>query len=279
MTVRVVWTSHVFDETSVGIQDVLLLLGIDSSGDISTTNDNFETTYPNHQTTLFVILGFHKSMEQLPDNFIAVQMEQSGSKWFSKRYVERLSRARIVWDFSISNVTMFKKMGLTNIHFIPTRVPMCPFFDFNKIKPVQDIDVLFYGAKHQRRSHIENLLKRKGLQVVFRYYNLFGKDRDDLIHRSKVVLNIHYYMESSLETHRIEYLCSKGKCVLSEYSNDHELDNLYKGSVHFCKYDEIVSKAYQYCKNETLRHNLEVNSYLGCSRRQFDKSHVRESLK
>jgi len=279
MTVRVVWTSHVFDETSVGIQDVLLLLGIDSSGDISTTNDNFETTYPNHQTTLFVILGFHKSMEQLPDNFIAVQMEQSGSKWFSKRYVERLSRARIVWDFSISNVTMFKKMGLTNIHFIPTRVPMCPFFDFNKIKPVQDIDVLFYGAKHQRRSHIENLLKRKGLQVVFRYYNLFGKDRDDLIHRSKVVLNIHYYMESSLETHRIEYLCSKGKCVLSEYSNDHELDNLYKGSVHFCKYDEIVSKAYQYCKNETLRHNLEVNSYLGCSSRQFDKSHVRESLK
>jgi len=279
MTVRVVWTSHVFDETSVGIQDVLLLLGIDSSGDISTTNDNFETTYPNHQTTLFVILGFHKSMEQLPDNFIAVQMEQSGSKWFSKRYVERLSRARIVWDFSISNVTMFKKMGLTNIHFIPTRVPMCPFFDSNKIKPVQDIDVLFYGAKHQRRSHIENLLKRKGLQVVFRYYNLFGKDRDDLIHRSKVVLNIHYYMESSLETHRIEYLCSKGKCVLSEYSNDHELDNLYKGSVHFCKYDEIVSKAYQYCKNETLRHNLEVNSYLGCSSRQFDKSHVRESLK
>ena len=279
MTVRVVWTSHVFDETSVGIQDVLLLLGIDSYGDISTTNDNFETTYPNHQTTLFVILGFHKSMEQLPDNFIAVQMEQSGSKWFSKRYVERLSRARIVWDFSISNVNMFKKMGLENIHFIPTRVPMCPFFDFNKIKPVQDIDVLFYGAKHQRRSHIENLLKKKGLKVVFRYYNLFGKDRDDLIHRSKVVLNIHYYMESSLETHRIEYLCSKGKCVLSEYSNDHELDNLYKGSVHFCKYDEIVSKAYQYCKNETLRHNLEVNSYLGCSSRQFDKSHVRESLK
>lgn len=279
MPVRIVWKSHVFDETSVGIQDVLLLLGIDSSGAISSNNDNFETTYPDHETTLFVILGFHKSIERLPDHFIAVQMEQPGSKWFSKNYIKRLSQARVVWDFSISNVKMFKNMGLDNIHFIPTRVPMCSFIESNQIPPTQDIDVLFYGASHDRRTRIEHLLKKKKLNVVFRYYNLFGHDRDELIQRAKVVLNIHYYTESSLETHRIEYLCSKGKCVISEYSNDHELDHLYDESVHFCKYDEIVSTAYKYCKNDTLRHKLEVKSYIGCSSRQFDKSHVRESLK
>ena len=277
MDVRIIWFSNVFDETAIGIKDALFLIGIDASGDIHKRGGKFEKTYLNNETTLFVILGIHRSIPKLPTNFIAVQMEQPGSKWFSDEYFKRLSCARAVWDFSPRNVKFLRSMGLENIHLVPTRVPMRSYV-LDTYEVPQDIDVLFYGANHPRRNYIEKLLKKSRLNVVFRYYNLFDSDRDNLISRSKVVLNIHFWKESSLETHRIEYLCSKGKCIVSEYSKDSELDDIYINSIQFCKYDEIVKQVNRYCKNDNMRKDLECMAYNSSMKRQFNMDHILNSM-
>jgi len=277
MDVKVIWFSNVFSETATGIKDALFLLGIDADGSILDNRAKFKDIYLNHETTMFIILGFHRCIDQLPPNFIAVQMEQPGSKWFSKEYFSRLACARAVWDFSPRNVTYLEKIGLVNVHLVPTRVPMRSYV-IDTIVPRQDIDVLFYGANHPRRKAIEDSLRKSRLNVVFRYYNLFDSDRDSLISRAKIVLNIHFWTESSLETHRIEYLCSKGKCIISEYSKDPDLDHIYRESIKFCKYDHIVKEAKRYCNNSKMRKELESMAYHTSMERQFDTNNILNSM-
>jgi len=278
MDVRIIWHSNIFSETATGIKDALFLMGIDADGDIlSDRCCEFEEAYPNNKNTLFIILGIHRSTPKLPSNYIAVQMEQPGSKWFSQDYFDKLSCARAVWDFSPRNVHYLRNEGLTNVYLVPTRVPMRSYV-LETIDKKQDIDVLFYGANHPRRKAIEDSLKKSKLNVVFRYYSLFDSDRDALISRAKVVLNIHFWTESSLETHRIEYLCSKGKCVISEYSKDPDLDNIYKESIVFCGYNAMVKQVHRYCRNFKIRKEMEYNAYHTSMKRQLDTNHILNSL-
>lgn len=287
MGVRLVWHNRVFNETAIGIRDALLLLGIDAEGSmVDQKNTPFEQIYINESTTLFIIIGFHRCTDKLPPAFVAVQSEQPGSKWFSKMYFDRLSKALAVWDFSPRNVVVLSSRGLSNVHLVPTRVPMTPYIQpttpskletFTAPIP-EDIDVLFYGANHPRRRCIEESLRMKGLNTVFRYYNLFDEERDSLIERAKVVLNIHYWPESSLETHRVEYLCSKGKCVISETSMDPVLDQVYKDSIKFCSYQDIVRETHLLCTSVEERRTMEYRAYHSSMRRQLDVEPLAVSL-
>lgn len=284
MGVRLVWHNRVFNETATGIRDALLLLGIDAEGSMVDPNNHtpFEQIYANESTTLFIIVGFHRSTERLPLAFVAVQSEQPGSKWFSTMYFDRLSNALAVWDFSPRNVEFLSSHGLRNVHLVPTRVPMVSYMQTGIgtiISPVsEDIDVLFYGSNHPRRRCIEQSLRRKGLNAVFRYYNLFDEERDSLIRRAKVVLNIHYWPESSLETHRVEYLCSKGKCVVSEISMDPVLDRVYSDSIKLCPYQDIVKETLRLCTSGEERRSMECNAYHSSMRRQLDVEPLATSL-
>jgi len=58
---------------------------------------------------------------------------------------------------------------------------------------------------------------------------IFDDDRDYYVLRSKVIINVHSADDSSLELHRINYLTSLGKCVISERSSlDPGLDDAYE---------------------------------------------------
>lgn len=281
MGVRLVWHNRVFNETATGIKDALLLLGIEADGFmVDCNNTPFDKIYTNESSTLFIIIGFHRCTERLPLAFVAVQSEQPGSKWFSDKYFSRLSKALAVWDFSPRNVEYLTSRGLKNLHLVPTRVPMSPYVSTPcpPPSPVNDIDVLFYGSNHPRRRCVEESLHKKGLNAVFCYYNLFDDERDALIDRAKVVLNIHYWPESSLETHRIEYLCSRGKCVVSETSMDPALDRVYSGSIRFCPYRDISKEAYRICRSVGERRSMECEAYHTSMARQLDVGAVASSL-
>jgi hypothetical protein len=63
---------------------------------------------------------------------------------------------------------------------------------------------------------------------------VFDVERDILVLRSKVVYNIHTDDDSVLEVHRVNYLLSLGKCVISERGpNDVDLDMEYADAVIF----------------------------------------------
>ncbi len=67
--------------------------------------------------------------------------------------------------------------------------------------------------------------------------------------------NIHYHEDAALEVHRIDPLLAAGKCVLSEYSSDAELDALYMdaGEVMFASYDDFVPEAVRLLASTTRR--------------------------
>jgi hypothetical protein len=68
---------------------------------------------------------------------------------------------------------------------------------------------------------------------------VFDATRYNDVMASRVILNIHHDEESVLEVHRINYLLSLGKCVVSERSDDLELDAAYEagGGVLFLDAD------------------------------------------
>lgn len=281
MGIQVIWSHVVFEETAVGICDALFMSGFHS--DVvyrDVRNDEF------CKDVLYVILGLHRRHRnsELPDKYIAVQAEQIDSKWMTKMYLQNLRAALCVWDFSPRNCSYFRSLGIT-CYNVRSRVPMEIFFPgsetmkqhFFKCRE-KDIDVLFYGARCPRREDLERNLSRKtSLRVVFRYNNLFREEREDLISRSKVVVNVHYWPSASLETHRVEYLCSRGKCVLSERSSDPELDLEYSHCVAFSALSNMVEAAELYVKDEKLRRALERESQAYSIRNQTDVSTIKDT--
>lgn len=108
------------------------------------------------------------------------------------------------------------------------------------------IDILFYGGMNDRRDrilkHITGRLQADcgaGITVVNR---VFGDDLLKLIAKARVVLNIHYYTNSILETDRIHAaLQFENVTVVSEYPTQRDdLLSVYEAHprVFFC--DEII---------------------------------------
>lgn len=274
MKIKIVVSNRlVFQETAVGICDALYICGIDSevescvaeSGSLSYSYQSQSLDEKNNDV-LYIILGLHL-FRIVPRLFIAVQSEQIGSKWMTDSYFEKLKKAQFVLDFSPRNCAHLRNRGIS-CHNVRTRVPMEIFYADSWVMKKhfsgrnKDVDVLFYGSKCLRRERLEKKLKRsaKNMRVVFRYNDLFRDEREDLISRSKVVLNVHYWPASSLETHRVEYLCSRGKCIVSELSSDTELDLDYFGSVSLVPYNSIVERTEHFVGDDLSRKTFEIAS-------------------
>ena len=277
--IKVIWNHVVFEETAVGICDALFLGGFDAES----SRVNFENDFEND--VLYVVLGLHR-FGRVPKRFIAVQAEQVGSKWMKTPYLANLRRALCVWDFSFKNCQYFQQKGIWCCH-VRSRVPMEIFHPGSSSVELhfstrqKDIDVLFYGARCRRRESLQSefLTKYPRLKVVFRFNDLFREEREDLISRSKVVLNIHYWPSASLETHRVEYLCSRGKCVVSEKSSDADLDSEYSGCVSLVPYRSILRTAHYYITQTQERQALESKSQQKCFATQTDTSVIERCVK
>lgn len=124
----------------------------------------------------------------------------------------------------------------------------------------QDIDVLFYGATTPRRKKILIALQRSGLRVVVLegVPPVFGKERDSLVARSRVVLNLHAYDTHIFEQVRVNYLLINGKAVVSEVADDTEIPGPYRFLVEPAwGVDAIVDRCRQLAGNDPLRRERE----------------------
>jgi len=120
----------------------------------------------------------------------------------------------ITWDYSAVNAR------LLGTHHVPLSY-VRPFVRPLVQQPFPDIDVLFYGSCNERRSSVLDQMHKLGLrtQIVF---GAFGEGLDQLIARSKVILNVHFYDPGLFESVRVLPLVHRGVCVLGEQSRDNE---------------------------------------------------------
>ena len=238
MRIKIAWNHWVMEETSIGLSDALTLLGVDHdrvqfySGEII-DDDN-----------IYIIVGVHL-YTKFPLNYIVLQCEQPGSHWmYDKTLYEKFENSMGLWEISPKLNNIWRTTTSYKSCHVPTRIPIDIFLDNGEeeVPPVrQDIDVLFYGGKNPKRVEMERKLRKKfpKKKIIFRYFNLFDEEREQMIKRAKLVLNIHFWPEASLETHRIEYLMARSKCVVTERSMDPELDSEYENTVVFTKYEKI----------------------------------------
>jgi hypothetical protein len=73
------------------------------------------------------------------------------------------------------------------VHYCP--VGYSPIWEKNLPEVEEDIDVLFHGSLTDRRKNFEFAIRRAGFTAVFSD-DLYGLERDKMIMRSKVVINI-----------------------------------------------------------------------------------------
>jgi len=201
-----------------------------------------------------ILIGFHlldiKYVSQLPKNSILINVEQflGGTPW--NENILHWIQSFEIWDYSTQNIEFFKAQGIENIKYL--ELGYQSELSRIEIKAVQDIDVLFYGSINDRRAKVLDALKSSGLNV-HTIFGIYGKDRDDLIARSKLVLNLHYYDSEIFEVVRVFYLLSNSIPVVGEINPATLVSDVYKNSVLGVPYQELVNACIRLIKDDQAR--------------------------
>ena len=107
------------------------------------------------------------------------------------------------------------------------------FFEFMKfdIKKERIYDIAFIGSKNERREKIIQDLQEQypnlKFYIDFDWSHKNSESLTDILHDCKVVLNIPYYQDNALETHRINKALSCGCKVISMPSTDEDANEFY----------------------------------------------------
>ena len=221
---------------------------------------------------LNIVVGAHllQDPKMLLDepNTIVYNFEQFDTKsdWFSSDYVSLL-KSKPYWDYSTANIAAMKK---AYPEAQATHVPFAyaPVLDYSYVRrdvfrvKRKDIDVLFFGSMNDRRAKIIGELTSMGLNVQA-VFGVYGPELSVLIHRSKLVLNMHYYDSSVFEAVRVIPLLASRVAVVSEKSVD---DDDYKylnqtSGILVTDYDKLAFVCKQLVENADDRECLSDTGY------------------
>jgi len=197
-----------FDEYVNALEYVLRQKGFDVS---------VVTTLPLPPDSFYIMFGLLSDRVPAPLNpYIAVQLEQETSSFFTPAYIEKMKGAVEVWEFSASALPFLEQHGIKARH-VPLGVVK------TELTPIEseELDVVFLGVLNERRRSTIDKLRAVGIHVETSD-RVFGRQKADLIKRARLVLNLHYYPNATLEQLRILPALSTGKLVISETARDQQ---------------------------------------------------------
>jgi len=205
-----------------------------------------------------IILGYNLGkLLDIPKEFklIIYQLEplqvEEEKGWYDKYSKHILQQAYDIWDYSLENVAFLKTRGLQAKYLPVGYSPSVGLINQGNLKD-KDIDVFFYGALTPRRKQVLQALIDHGITIkaitIDSEYNGgdFGSIRDELIARSKIILNLHRFDNVDLfEQVRVSYLLANRCFVITEKSK-----NLYQDVfIEAIEYAQLVSKCIWYLEN------------------------------
>jgi hypothetical protein len=202
-----------------------------------------------------IILGCHMlskdSIPEIPTDTIVINTEQvyAGATDWNQNTFEWISKFQ-VWDYSEKNILNLNNLGITRVKHLKIGYQK----ELNRIKKInnRDIDVLFYGSVNDRRAKILNALKESGLNIQ-NVFGIYGAEKDALIQRSKVVLNLHFYDSQIFEIIRVFYLLTNSIAVVSEVNPTTSIDGMYLNGIYPSIYDSLVESCHALVKDATQR--------------------------
>ena len=216
----------------------------------------------NNPSTKNIVLGAHllndNLIEDIPENtiiFNTEQIETITENW--KKKILNLARKNIIfWDYSQYNLDYLSK----TINIKGKLFQIGYQKELNRINHNIDknIDVLFYGSINARREHIINKLKDRKINVKT-LFGVYGKERDNLIAKSKLILNMHMYDSKIFEIVRVFYLLSNSIPVLTEVGSDTKFNNDFLDLICKSTYENIEKNIIYLLENDKKRIELGEN--------------------
>jgi hypothetical protein len=170
-----------------------------------------------------------------------------------------------IWDYSGANIASWNRLDPTHrVKHVP--IGYAPLLTRIEDAENQDIDVLIYGSAGDRRlavfASICNL-GNAGVSTVFAS-GLFGPGRDNLIARSKIVLNINHLTHGKIfEIVRASYLMANSKAIVADFSPDTYIEGDIAAGVMFVPMEQIAETCCHLLADDTRRLQLARQGF-GC---------------
>jgi hypothetical protein len=189
---------------------------------------------------IVIVFGAHECPDKLiaiqaaiPLHYIIIQSEQFYGKAFDNKFYVQLVKDNVILDFSKENVRRLKQ-------HLPTPVYSLYFYDFFQTESPKfedlTIDFFFCGAPTPERERAIREFKAVNPEYVyeidFSYSYVNPILLNEKLKQVKYVLNIPFYKENALETHRINRAISLGCQVVSLPSSDREMNIKYEPYIH-----------------------------------------------
>jgi len=196
-------------------------------------------------------------LEKLPGNTIIYNFEQmrGASKDQIRPEVHFYLNKFQVWEYSPSNLQTWELLGAKNVQVVP--VAYAPILTRIPRPNTQDIDVLIYGLTGQKRLEIFHELSNAGISTIFAS-GFYGEARDQLIARSKIVLNINLYDFARIfEIVRVSYLLANKKAVISAIDPNTYVETDFLEAAKFVSPDKIIETCIHFLESDTERNALE----------------------
>jgi len=209
--------------------------------DVTLSTNTFATGSTN------IVFGFQTLSEQtvagLPPDTIVYNFEQMAGRKIDelKPSYHAAARRLRVWEYSERNMDTWRQLNpAAGVIHVP--VGWAPIMERILTGVEQDIDVLFYGFTGLARLTIFNELCRQGVRTLFAC-GMYGKARDDLIARSKLVLNINLYDRSRIfEVVRVSYLLANAKTVVADVKPDTFVESDLRDALAFETAEQVTAR-------------------------------------
>jgi len=190
----------------------------------------------------------------VPDGAIILNLEQmgAGNSHFSTDYLGLLRRHPVL-DYSPRNARALVEAGIESVQVLP--IGYAPVLTRVAHRADKDIDVLFYGSLNERRRGILDVLASAGLTTLHRF-GVYGAERDALVARAKIVLNMHFYETAIFEVVRVSWLLANGACVVTEGEEDDEDIAPFKEGLTVARRDRLAETCRSLLEDEPRRASL-----------------------
>jgi len=194
-----------------------------------------ETNFDPQPNDLYIVFGAHELAYQLLESqirknnsfgYIILNSEQIHSQFMKNKYYISLMKKNIVCDYNTLSAQYLKET-----HDI--KVLSYFYFEFLKfdIKKERIYDIAFIGSRTEKREKVLKDLQEKypnlSFYIDFDWKHKNSESLTQILHECKVVLNIPYYNENALETHRIHKALACGCKVISMPSSDEDANEFY----------------------------------------------------
>ena len=197
-------------------------------------------------------------VEKLPPSTIVYNFEQLRGATLLKPPLVHAAENLKIWDYSEANAQVWRNLN-ADCRIVPvgyaeplTRIPKAP---------IQDIDVLMYGTPGPDRLDAFFHLCHSGLKTVF-VSGLYGKERDDLISRSKLIVNINLYTAKKIfEVVRVSYLMANLKAVVADIDPETFIEEDIRAGICVASPSMLVQECHDLVANENRRKAIEESGF------------------